>query len=206
MLFNTVQFFIFLAVVLAVFYAAPLPARKYVLLAASYFFYASWNPKFIALLLTLTVIDYTAGIWLERVQPARKKLVLILSLSANLGFLGFFKYYNFLGDNLAALLGRPPRSFWLDIVLPLGISFHTFQSMSYVVDVYRGQQAAIRNPIDYALFICFFPQLVAGPIVRARDFFRDLLHWSPPSGDDVARGIFLLILGLTKKMAFADQL
>src|SRR5579862_7866472 len=187
MLFNTVQFFIFLAVVLAVFYASPRPAGKYILLAASYFFYASWNPKFIALLLTLTAIDYSAGIWIERSRPGRKKLVLILSLSANLGFLGFFKYYNFMAGNLAALLGRPPRSFWLDIVLPLGISFHTFQSMSYVVDVYRGQQVAIRNPIDYALFICFFPQLVAGPIVRARDFFRDLLHWSPPNDDDVAR-------------------
>jgi alginate O-acetyltransferase complex protein AlgI len=139
MLFNTVQFFLFLAVVLALFYAAPRAWRKYILLAASYFFYASWNPKFIALLLTLTAIDYSAGIALESVRPGRKKLVLILSLSANLGFLGFFKYYNFLAANLAALLGRPPRSFWLDIVLPLGISFHTFQSMSYVVDVYRGQ-------------------------------------------------------------------
>jgi alginate O-acetyltransferase complex protein AlgI len=205
MLFNTAPFFLFLAVVLVAFYSAPRPWRKYILLAASYFFYASWNPKFIALLLTLTAIDYSAGIALETVRPGRKKLVLILSLSANLGFLGFFKYYNFLAANLAALLGGPPRSFWLDIVLPLGISFHTFQSMSYVVDVYRGQQRAIRNPIDYALFICFFPQLVAGPIVRARDFFRDLLDWRPPNGDDVARGLFLLTLGLTKKMAFADQ-
>jgi alginate O-acetyltransferase complex protein AlgI len=204
MLFNTIQFFVFLAVVLALFYAAPRAWRKYVLLAASYFFYASWNPKFIALLLTLTAIDYSAGIALESVRPERRKLVLILSLSANLGFLGFFKYYNFLAGNLAALIGRPPRSFWLDIVLPLGISFHTFQSMSYVVDVYRGEQRAVRNPIDYALFICFFPQLVAGPIVRARDFFRDLLHWNPPGGEDVARGLFLFTLGLTKKMAFAD--
>src|SRR6202165_610176 len=131
MLFNTTQFFIFLIVVLILFYASPRAWRKFVLLAASYYFYASWNPKFIALLLTLTVIDYSAGIALESVRPERKKLVLILSLSANLGFLGFFKYYNFLAGNLAALLGRPPRSFWLDIVLPLGISFHTFQSMSY---------------------------------------------------------------------------
>src|SRR5205823_4658839 len=199
MLFNTVQFFLFLAIVLALFYTAPQAWRKYILLAASYFFYASWNPKFIALLLTLTAIDYSAGIAIERVRPARKKLVLVLSLSANLGFLGFFKYYNFLAGNLAALLGRPPRSFWLDIVLPLGISFHTFQSMSYVVDVYRGQQEVVRDPVDYALFICFFPQLVAGPIVRARDFFRDLLHWRPPSADDISTGLFLVVLGLTKK-------
>ena len=94
---------------------------------------------------------------------------------------------------------------FLNIVLPLGISFHTFQSMSYVVDVYRGEQEAVRNPIDYALFICFFPQLVAGPIVRARNFFHDLHFWQPPSSDDVSRGLLLLALGLTKKMAFADQ-
>ncbi|MGA2183630.1 MAG: MBOAT family O-acyltransferase [Bryobacteraceae bacterium] len=206
MLFNTVQFFIFLAVVLLLFYASPRWLRKYILLAASYFFYASWNPKFILLLLTLTVIDYTAGIWIEKTPPGRRrKILLILSLTANLGFLGIFKYYNFAASNLALLLGKPANSFWFDIVLPLGISFHTFQSMSYVIDVYRGEQAAIRNPTDYALFICFFPQLVAGPIVRARDFFRDLLHWQPPSPDDVSRGLFLIALGLTKKMAFADQ-
>src|ERR1017187_1290978 len=206
MLFNTTQFFLFLAVVLVLFYTAPRPSRKYILLAASYYFYASWNAKFIALLLTLTVIDYGAGLWLERVAPGpRRKAVLIFSLAANLGFLGFFKYYNFLVANVALAMGRPPHSFFLEIVLPLGISFHTFQSMSYVVDVYRGQQLAVRNPVDYALFICFFPQLVAGPIVRARDFFRDLWGWQPPSPDDVSRGVFLIALGLTKKMAFADQ-
>src|SRR5580704_1833855 len=205
MLFNTTRFFVFLTVVLALFYALPQRFRKYLLLAASYFFYASWNPKFIALLLTLTAIDYTAGRWLERVtEPGKRRAILVLSLTANLGFLGFFKYYNFAASNIALALGRPAHSFWLDIVLPLGISFHTFQSISYVVDVYRGQQRAIRNPVDYALFICFFPQLVAGPIVRARDFFRDLLHWNPPDGADVSRGLLLLTLGLTKKMAFAD--
>src|SRR5260370_11323026 len=102
-------------------------------------------------------------------------------------------------------MGKPANSFWLDIVLPLGISFHTFQSMSYVVDVYRGEQTAVRNPIDYALFICFFPQLVAGPIVRARTFFYDLLNWRPPSPQDISSGLLLLTLGLSKKMAFADQ-
>ena len=206
MLFNTTSFFVFLAVVLVVFYASPRPWRKYVLLAASYFFYGSWNVRFIALLLTLTAIDYAAGIWLEIAAPGRRrKAILIFSLSANLGFLGFFKYYNFLAGNLSLLMGRPVDSYLLHIVLPLGISFHTFQSMSYVIDVYRGEQAAVRNPVDYALFICFFPQLVAGPIVRAREFFRDLLKWTPPTVEDVSRGLFLLALGLTKKMAYADQ-
>lgn len=206
MLFNTTHFFVFLAVVLALFYASPRRLRRYILLAASYFFYGSWNYKFIVLLLTLTAIDYTAGIWIEKAQTGpRKKAVLILSLCANLGFLGFFKYYNFLASNLALLLGQGPHAFFRDIVLPLGISFHTFQSMSYVIDVYRGEQQAVRDPIDYALFICFFPQLVAGPIVRARNFFHDLFHWQPPGSEDVARGVMLLALGLTKKMAFADQ-
>lgn len=206
MLFNTVHFFLFLAAVLVLFYASPRGLRKYILLGASYYFYGTWNYRFIPLLLMLTAIDYTAGIWLERTKThSRKKAVLIFSLSANLAFLGFFKYYNFLAANLALLAGRPANLFFLDIVLPLGISFHTFQSMSYVVDVYRGQQKAVRNPFDYALFICFFPQLVAGPIVRARDFFRDLLHWQPPSAGDLSRGVFLVVLGLTKKMAFADQ-
>ena len=206
MLFNTTRFFVFLCVVLALFYALPRRYRKYLLLAASYFFYASWNPRFVPLLMTLTAIDFTAGIWLERTDiPGRRRTILICSLVANLGFLGFFKYYNFLASNFAMALGKPAHSFWLDIVLPLGISFHTFQSISYVVDVYRRQQKAVRNPIDYALFISFFPQLVAGPIVRARDFFGDLYHWNPPTAHDVSRGIFLLALGLTKKMAFADQ-
>jgi alginate O-acetyltransferase complex protein AlgI len=206
MLFNTTQFFLFLAVVLVLFYSSPRVLRRYILLAASYFFYGSWNVKFIPLLLTLTAIDYTAGMWIERTpRGRRRKGLLILSLSANLGFLGFFKYYNFLAGNLCLLLGKPARSFFWDIVLPLGISFHTFQSMSYVIDVYRGQQKAVRDPIDYALYICFFPQLVAGPIVRARNFFRDLLDWHPPSGDDVSQGLLLLVFGLTKKMAFADQ-
>src|SRR5690349_18206906 len=172
MLFNTTGFFVFLAVVLALFYASPRAWRKYILLLASYYFYASWNPKFIVLLLTLTAIDYTAGMWLQKVtSPGARRAVLIVSLAANLGFLGFFKYFNFLGHNLAWLMGKPANAFAMDIVLPLGISFHTFQSISYVVDVYRWQQKAVRNPFDYALFICFFPQLVAGPIVRARDFF-----------------------------------
>jgi D-alanyl-lipoteichoic acid acyltransferase DltB (MBOAT superfamily) len=205
-LFNSTSFFLFLIVVLALFYSSPRPARKYILLAASYFFYGCWNYKFISLLLTLTAIDYTAGLLLERPgSAARRKLLLILSLSANLGFLGFFKYYNFLAANLAQVLGKPDGSFFLAIVLPLGISFHTFQSMSYVVDVYRRQQKAIRNPIDYALFICFFPQLVAGPIVRARNFFHDFYNWQPPSQEDVLSGVFQIVLGLTKKVALADQ-
>ncbi len=209
MLFNTVNFFVFLSAVLLLHYLSPRPLRKWILLLASYFFYMSWNPKFIALLLALTITDYLAAFWIERSKEngsqRRRKVFLILGLTANLGFLGFFKYYNFLGDNIARLLNLAPHSLSLPIILPLGISFHTFQSMSYLVDVYRGEQEAIRNPLDYALFIAFFPQLVAGPIVRAREFFKDLYHWRAPVDEERLRGVLLLLTGLVKKMVFADR-
>src|SRR5258706_4562573 len=185
MLFNTPQFFAFLFVTLALFSLSPKPARRWILLAASYFFYMSWNWRFVPLLLSLTVIDYVAAIWMERVEPPRRrKAFLVLSLAANLGFLGFFKYYNFLASMLALAMRKDPHVFALAIVLPLGISFHTFQSMSYVLDVYRREQKAIRDPIDYALFIAFFPQLVAGPIVRAGEFFADYYKWIPPVSEE----------------------
>ncbi len=206
MLFNTPQFFAFLAIVLILFYTAPHALRKYILLAASYFFYMSFIPKFILLLLSLTAIDYTAARWIAWTRsPRARKAALVISLTANLGLLGFFKYYNFFAANIAHLFHKPSDAFALSIILPLGISFHTFQSMSYVIDVYRNEQEPITNPIDYALFISFFPQLVAGPIVRAREFFGDLYHWKRPSSDDILRGLLLMLLGLAKKMVMADQ-
>ncbi len=206
MLFHTAGYFIFLAVVTGVFYLGPVRWRRAWLLAASYFFYMCWNPVFVLLVWTLTLIDYGSGLWMERVaDPRRRRWLLVGSLGANLGFLGYFKYYNFLASNVAHLLDRSPDAFALSILLPIGISFHTFQSMSYVVDVYRREQRAIRNLIDYALFIAFFPQLVAGPIVRARDFFRDLYGWRRPSMAEAQQGVFLVLFGLAKKMVLADQ-
>jgi D-alanyl-lipoteichoic acid acyltransferase DltB (MBOAT superfamily) len=203
MLFFTVSYFAFFFCTITCFYLAPVKLRVSLLLAASYFFYMSWNWKFAPLLLTLTVVDYVAAIWIE--QSHHRKWALTASLASNLGFLALFKYYNFAASNVATLLGFPPARFYFDIVLPLGISFHTFQSISYVVDVYRGQQEAIRKPLDYALYIAFFPQLVAGPIVRAHDFFRDLYHWRAPSSEDIKRGAFQVALGLAKKAALADN-
>jgi len=205
-LFSTLQFFAFLAIMLAAFWLAPLGWRKWILLAGSYYFYASWNIKFVPLLASLTAIDYCAALWIDKTAVGgRRRAALGISLTANLAFLGFFKYYNFAAANIAWLAGKPPDTFALNILLPLGISFHTFQSISYVVDVYRGQQKPIRNPADYALFISFFPQLVAGPIVRAWQFFRNFCDWRAPTGAEVQRGILLVILGLTKKLALADQ-
>ena len=122
--------------------ARPRPARRWILLAASYFFYMCWNAKFVLLIVVLTAIDYTAAMWMRRLPAGgKRKAALVMSLAANLGFLGFFKYYNFLAGNLALRCwpGRSTPS-RCDIILPMGISFHTFQSMSYVIDVYRGEQ------------------------------------------------------------------
>ncbi len=206
MLFNTQEFFVFLGTVLILFYVSPIPIRRIVLLAASYFFYMCWIPKFILLLIALTAIDYTAARWISGAGSLRsRKIALIVSLAANLGLLGFFKYYNFFAGNIAYLLHRPAGAFSMSLILPLGISFHTFQSMSYVIDVYRREQKPVTNLIDYALYIAFFPQLVAGPIVRAREFFGDLYHWRKPAADEVLRGLLLLLFGLVKKVVMADQ-
>jgi D-alanyl-lipoteichoic acid acyltransferase DltB (MBOAT superfamily) len=199
MLFTTWAFWIFLVVVLALFYLSPRPARRYILLAASLYFYMSWNPRFVLLLLTLITVDYFAAIWIESRTGPRRQAALLLSLIANLGFLAYFKYTNF----LLSIFRQSASP--LDIILPLGISFHTFQSISYVIDVYRGKQEPIRSYADYALFVSFFPQLVAGPIVRARNFFDDLFHWHPPTHEEFQRGVTLAVFGLAKKLVCADQ-
>jgi alginate O-acetyltransferase complex protein AlgI len=199
MLFTTWAFWIFLFAVLGLFYLSPRPARRYVLLAASFYFYMAWNPRFVLLLLTLITVDYFAAGWIESRTGAPRHAALVLSLAANLGFLAYFKYTNFL------LSIFRPSAHPLDIILPLGISFHTFQSISYVVDVYRGKQERIRSYTDYALFVAFFPQLVAGPIVRARNFFDDLFHWHPPTHEEFQRGATLAVFGLAKKLICADR-
>lgn len=206
MLFSTPQYFAFFLLVLVAFYLVKGRVRIPLLLIASYAFYASWNWKFVPLLLSLTIVDFFAAQWIETRQGNQRRAALILSVAANLGFLGFFKYYNFAARTFASFAGLTTDSFLINVVLPLGISFHTFQSISYVVDVYRGQQKAIRKLPDYALFIGFFPQLVAGPIVRARDFFADLYAWEAPSAEEIRRGAFLVALGLVKKVALADNL
>lgn len=197
MSFTSLSFAGFLIIVLAAFYTAPRPWRRYLLLAASLFFYMCWNAKFVALLLALITVDYFAALWIAgRTGPARRAALLI-SLAANLGFLGWFKYANF----ARGIAGFTP----LAIILPLGISFHTFQSISYVVDVYRGEQEAVRSYWDYALFVSFFPQLVAGPIVRAGEFFRNLWKWHAPTTEEWNRAAIYIVTGYLKKLVFADQ-
>ncbi len=189
----------------ALFYSVPFRFGKILLLLASYVFYMWWDPRFIVLILTSTVVDYYLGIFLETASGRRKKLLLIVSLVVNLGILGFFKYYDFFAGSLAALLRIPPSSVVLQVVLPVGVSFYTFASLSYTFDVYWGKMKAVRNPIDYALFIAFFPHLIAGPIIRARQFIRQIWSWRCPTAIVVQSGIILVVAGLIKKMVFADR-
>jgi D-alanyl-lipoteichoic acid acyltransferase DltB (MBOAT superfamily) len=197
MLFTTFNFLAFLCVVLALFYAMPRPWRRYLLLAASLYFYMAWKARFVFLILGLITIDYFAALWIVHKEGRKRRIALLVSLAANIGLLGYFKYTNFLRD----IIGFHP----IDIILPLGISFHTFQSISYVIDVYRGEQPAITSYVDYALFVAFFPQLVAGPIVRAKEFFLDYFNWQPPTGAEWQRGFSMILTGFIKKLICADQ-
>src|SRR2546428_1150163 len=205
MLFNSFQYWIFFLIVALLFYSIPFRVGKVLLVLASYVFYMWWDPRFIVLILTSTVVDYFLGIWLEVTSGPRKKVLLAISLIVNLGILGFFKYYDFFAGSLASLLRIPQSSVVLQIVLPVGVSFYTFASLSYTFDVYWGKMKAVRNPIDYALFIAFFPHLIAGPIIRARQFISQIWSWRTPAAIVVQWGIFLLMSGLVKEMVFADR-
>jgi alginate O-acetyltransferase complex protein AlgI len=205
MLFTTLNFVVFLAIVLSLFYLLPRPARRYLLLASSLFFYMAWNAKFVVLILGLITIDYFAALWIIHRQGHARRMALLVSLCANVGLLGWFKYANFFRETFLHVLHPGVAVQPLDIILPLGISFHTFQSISYVIDVYRGEQPAITSYVDYALFVAFFPQLVAGPIVRAKEFFVDYFNWQAPTGEEWRRGVAMILTGFVKKLICADQ-
>jgi alginate O-acetyltransferase complex protein AlgI len=208
--FNSLTFIAFFAIVTACYYALPWwTARKVLLVAASYLFYAAWNPLFVLLLWFSTIGDWLLA---RRIGAAEgrgaKRALLSASLAINLGVLGYFKYGNLLLDSfvrLAPLLGihyAPPA---LDVVLPVGISFYTFQTLSYTLDVYRGDFKPRYSLLDFALFVGFFPQLVAGPIVRARDFLPQCDGPKRFSADAFGWGAALLVFGLFAKVALADS-
>ncbi len=205
MLFNTIEFWLFFGIVLVLFYSVPFRFGKLVLLVASYYFYMRWDPRFALLILASTVLDYFLGIAISTGSPTKKRRLLIVSIAANLSILGFFKYYNFFISSFATLFGVSEQSVILQIVLPVGISFYTFKSMSYTIDVYHGWLKPVYNFLDYALFVVFFPELVAGPIVRADVFFPQLFDWKSPTALARQSAIYLIIFGLIKKMVFADR-
>ncbi len=212
MLFNSLGFFVFFAVVLMFYYIVPLTwkQKKVMLLLASYIFYGLWNPPLILLLWISTIVDWTAGKKLASVEgKSKRRMWLLLSVFVNLGFLAFFKYGNFLMENfqyLLALLGQeyqPPK--W-DILLPMGISFYTFQTMSYTIDLYKRKIEPARTFLDFSLYVTFFPQLVAGPIVRSDALVHQF--YAPKRATERAffMGFLLLTIGLFEKTVFADSL
>jgi D-alanyl-lipoteichoic acid acyltransferase DltB (MBOAT superfamily) len=211
MVFNSLTFVLFFAIVLAV-YRLPLSwtLRKFHLLAASYLFYAAWNPPFVLLLMISAGVDLFLGRWMGRVQGTiQRRLLLAASLVLNLGLLGYFKYGRFVLDNFAWALqsvGVTWRPSSLAIVLPMGISFYTFETISYLVDVYRGKIKPWSSFLDYALFLTFFPHLVAGPIVRAADFLPQCETPRHVTGRQMGWGLSLLIIGLFEKVILADSL
>src|SRR5918912_3347974 len=171
MVFNSLHFVWFFVVVYALYRALPHRAQNWLLLVASYYFYAAWDWRFLGLLIGSTLVDYSCAIALGRTDSrTRRRAILCLSLGFNLTMLGFFKYFNFFAENLHVVLGAlgwRPDFVTLRVLLPIGISFYTFVTMSYVIDVYRREITPTRNLLDFALFVAYFPHLVAGPILRA---------------------------------------
>ena len=171
MLFNSLTFLIFFVIVYGLYLILPFRAQNRMLLVASYIFYGWWDWRFLSLILLTTTIDFSASLGIAASSdPHRKRLWLCFSLFTNLGILAFFKYANFFVDSFVALtetIGLPVNLTLANIVLPVGISFYTFQTLSYTIDVYRGELRPVRDFGDFALFVTYFPQLVAGPIERA---------------------------------------
>jgi len=209
-LFNSLAFLVFLPIVLLGVVLLPTRWRNGFLLAASYFFYGCWDWRFLALLCGTTLIDFWVGKLLgEITDPARRKRILMLSLGANLGVLAAFKYFNFFiasAANLFHTLGLDVSVPTLSIILPVGISFYTFQSMSYTIDVYRGVTQPAERFWDFALYVAYFPQLVAGPISRKADLLPQLVNPAKVTAERVNIGLMLILLGLVKKVLIADML
>jgi alginate O-acetyltransferase complex protein AlgI len=211
MLFTSPTFIVFFALVFALYWKVrTLPRQNVVLLVASYIFYGAWSWKFLALLWFSTLFDYACGLAIANsATQSRKRRVMVASVCCNLLLLATFKYAHFFvaeATQLLTSLGMVAHPLLLQIVLPIGISFYTFQSMSYVIDVYRGKLPAVRRLRDYALYVAFFPQLVAGPIERATHLLPQLLSERKFDLVAVRTGLSLALWGLFKKMVIGDNL
>lgn len=210
MLFNSIEFVIFFIAVTWLYFMLPHKLRWALLLSASCFFYMFFKPEYILILGFTIVIDYFAGILLENETNARKKKqFLIMSLVANIGVLAVFKYFNFLNDNItgiATMLGYKNQIPYLKMLLPIGLSFHTFQAMSYTIEVYRGHQKAERHFGVYSLYVMFYPQLVAGPIERPQNMLHQFHEEKFFDYDATVSGLRLMLWGMFKKVVIADRL
>lgn len=213
MLFTNGNYFIFLGIVFFAYWLTASQRRLpvWLLLVASYYFYALWNPKLLLLVLLISTVDYLTALALGSAKSLpRRKLLLALSIFTDIGALFTFKYFNFFSSSLSELLGRfgwhsSPFVF-SGLVLPLGISFITFRSLSYVIDVYRGNFTPTRNYLDYLAFVAFFPTVIAGPIVRASELLPQFRQGPKLTNESGAEALFLIVLGLIKKIAIADFL
>ena len=214
MLFHSLDYLLFLFLAVAVYWALALSGQRMLrlvfLFLASCLFYMAWHPAYIVLILGSTALDYTAGLMIHRARRQQTRQTwLAASVIGNLGLLGLFKYFNFCSSAVAdtfALLGVSVSTPVLDVLLPVGISFYTFQTLSYTIDVYRGRLVPTTNPLEFAFFVTFFPQLVAGPIVRAAEFLPQLKGRARLTAGQASQGLFLIATGLTKKVLVADFL
>jgi alginate O-acetyltransferase complex protein AlgI len=210
MVFTSVHFVIFFAVVYSAYRVLPHRGQNWLLVLASYYFYAAWDWRFLSLLVGSTVVDYFLARAIARTRdPRRRKHLLWLSLAFNFGVLGFFKYFNFFADSLArlfALIGWNLDPVTLHVILPIGISFYTFMSVSYVIDVYRREIPPAASLLDFAVFVAFFPHLVAGPILRASLLLPQITGPRSISRQQLTDGAWLIGWGLFQKMFVADNL
>ncbi len=209
MLFNSIHFLLFFIIVTFTYFAINHKYRWFLLLASSCYFYMIFVPVYILILGFTIIIDYFAGIFIEKANGKRKKLYLIFSLIANIGVLAVFKYYNFLNENLTLLLDGisiQNQIPYLSILLPIGLSFHTFQAMSYTIEVYRGNQKAERHFGIYSLYVMFYPQLVAGPIERPQNLLHQFYEKHYFEYQRVVEGLKMILFGLFKKLVIADRL
>lgn len=210
MLFNSFVFVAFLGVVLPLYYALSHRWQNRMLLVASYIFYGYWDWRFLSLLAASSCIDYCVGRWMEALSdPRRRRALIMVSICVNLGLLGFFKYFDFFVESTADLLssmGLNVNMPLLHVVLPVGISFYTFQSLAYTIDVYRGTQKAARNFFDFLLYVSYFPQLVAGPIERASHLLPQIERPRHVDQTQLASGAQLMLWGYVKKVVVADGL
>ena len=209
MLFNSFQFLFFFVVVWLLFLVTRGTPRKVILLIASYYFYMCWSTRYIFVIWGITLIDYVAGLQIEKAeQPGRRRLYLGISLFCNLSLLVIFKYFNFLTGSLRSashLFGLQYDPPLLAIILPVGLSFHTFQAMSYTIEVYRRRVPAEKNLLEYALYVAFFPQMVAGPIERPYELLPQFHREPRVTFEGVRAGMVQALWGLFKKMVLADN-
>ena len=212
MLFNSIDFAIFLPIVFLLYWFAAnknLKLQNFLIVVASYLFYGWWDWRFLSLILFSTLIDYSVGVRLSKEDNiSKRKILLWISILVNLGFLGFFKYYNFFLDNFVtafSFFGTPINAQGLNIILPVGISFYTFQTLSYTIDVYKRKLEPTKDFIAFTAFVSFFPQLVAGPIERATNLLPQFYKKRTFDYDKAADGLRQILWGLFKKVVIADN-